>query len=680
EKKQIDKSESESDSKFDIGLYINCSKPLTNTEKISILHNLWVPDVNYKFPAQDNGKFKRTFQLKWLNTFNWLAYSKLKEGAFCMYCVLFLHQTNVGKGSHVELGKLVTKPLIKLKDALESLKNHVNLNFHKTAMLNADNVIKIHNKEQDNVYVQLNTKKKQDILKNRSSLKPIIQTIRLCGRQQIALRGHTDSGRIEMNEPTENDGNFRCLLRFRANNGDIVLKEHLEMSDLNAMYTSPQIQNEIITIFGELIQSEIVKQISKSSFFSVLADETTDISQIEQFSVCIRYLDEESMIVRENFLAFIPVQDVTGEGLANTLLETLKNLGLNLEKMRGQGYDGAATMSGAFNGVQAIVRKKYPKALYTHCISHSLNLCLSDASTAQDIRNAFGTVSECCAFFHYSAKRTHILKEKVLEINPKTQAHKLKSLCETRWVLRHEAIMIFKELLQPIISALEQIENDSKNKESIKRAHSLLNNICNFNFLVAIYFHEIYEGVKSISVLSNVNETMPRICGRQNNRNNVPFKDIEEFYRRTIFIPYLDDLLCSLKQLFLSHKDTIKSLQYVLPSLAVDNPFSYLKPAVQFYEDDLPGYQDIIEAEFTLWQSKWKTVGPKFRPLNAIETLTNLLPVSTTTAERCFSSLRRLKTYLRNSTSESRLVGLALLSIHRDIDISDDQILDKFAN
>lgn len=84
-------------------------------------------------------------------------------------------------------------------------------------MLNADNVIKIHNKEQDDVYVQLNTKKKQDILKNRSSLKPIIQTIRLCGRQQIALRGHTDSGRIEMNEPTENDGNFRCLLRFRAN-------------------------------------------------------------------------------------------------------------------------------------------------------------------------------------------------------------------------------------------------------------------------------------------------------------------------------------------------------------------------------------------------------------------------------------------------------------------------------
>lgn len=148
-------------------------------------------------------------------------------------------------------------------------------------MLNADNVINIHNKKQNNVYVQLNIKEKQDILKYRSFFKPIIQTIRLRGRQQISLRGHEDSGRIEINEPTQNDRNFRCLLRFRANNGDTGLKEHLKMSDSNAMYTSLHIQNKIITIFRELIQSEIVKQISKFSFFSVLADEKTDISQIE---------------------------------------------------------------------------------------------------------------------------------------------------------------------------------------------------------------------------------------------------------------------------------------------------------------------------------------------------------------------------------------------------------------
>ncbi|KAH6927504.1 hypothetical protein HPB50_004915 [Hyalomma asiaticum] len=62
--------------------------------------------------------------------------------------------------------------------------------------------------------------------------------------------------------------------------------------------------------------------------------------------------------------------------------------------MRGQGYDGAAAMSGAFNGVQALILEDFPTALYTHCSSHSLNLCLSDASAVQDIRRAFGTMSE----------------------------------------------------------------------------------------------------------------------------------------------------------------------------------------------------------------------------------------------------------------------------------------------
>ena len=45
------------------------------------------------------------------------------------------------------------------------------------------------------------------------------------------------------------------------------------------------------------------------------------------------------------------------------------------------------------------------------------------------------------------------------------------------------------------------------------------------------------------------------------------------------------------------------------------------------------------------------------------------LPVSTATAERTFSTLKRLKTYLRNATGQDRLTGLALLSVHPDIDI-----------
>lgn len=55
------------------------------------------------------------------------------------------------------------------------------------------------------------------------------------------------------------------------------------------------------------------------------------------------------------------------------------------------------------------------------------------------------------------------------------------------------------------------------------------------------------------------------------------------------------------------------------------------------------------------------------------------LLVTTVTPKRTFSTLRRLKTYLRNTTGESRLNGLAMLNIHRDIEISTDVMLDELS-
>ena len=54
------------------------------------------------------------------------------------------------------------------------------------------------------------------------------------------------------------------------------------------------------------------------------------------------------------------------------------------------------------------------------------------------------------------------------------------------------------------------------------------------------------------------------------------------------------------------------------------------------------------------------------------------MPVSTASAERSFSSLRRLKTYLRSNMSEACLSGLALLHIHHDTNIDIPGIISDF--
>jgi len=120
-----------------------------------------------------------------------------------------------------------------------------------------------------------------------------------------------------------------------------------------------------------------------------------------------------SSSIREDFLQFILVTDVFRKGLAKVIVYSLMQLGVNLNYMRGQGYDGASTMSGQFNGVQSHIRTLYPLAVYVHCCSHSLNLAVSDACTVTPIRNCMGTLGNICTVFASSAKRRDALKQSI---------------------------------------------------------------------------------------------------------------------------------------------------------------------------------------------------------------------------------------------------------------------------
>lgn len=210
-------------------------------------------------------------------------------------------------------------------------------------------------------------------------------------------------------------------------------------------------------------------------------------------------------------------------------------------------------------------------------------------------------------------------------------------------------------------------------------------------------FESLYKEAKAISERLNVEECVPRTCAIQRNRENIPYNNAEEYYRRAIFIPFLEDLISSLKERFETHRDSVKSLQNVLPTKTIDKTFDAIEDAVAFYADDLPGFKEVVEAEWELWKRKWAAVDVTSRPSTTMDALASceknifpniyellkilaILPVSIATAERSFSTLRRLKTYLRSTMSETRLNGLALLSIHRDINIPDETVIGEFVN
>lgn len=733
----------ECSSKMDISLYKD--KWLSGTEKLHILENLWAPSSNYKFPATTNGKQERKFLYSWLEKYKWLSYSEIENQAYCTFCVL-MAPTEVGMRSSQKTGQLVQEGFQNWKKAIEKFESHSHLQYHKHAMVDLNNLkTLVEGKKMNSIDRSLDVGKAKQAKENAERLKPIIETVIFCGRQGIALRGHRDYGDFDLDAmPDDNEGNFRALLRMRIEAGDEKLRNHFKSCGKNATYISWNIQNQIIDACDKVIKSRIVKDVKDATFFSVLADETTDVSTQEQFSLSVRYVShntKDGYKINEKFLQFVPLESTTGEVLGETLLKGLEECNLEIKDLRGQGYDGASAMSGKVKGAQAVVQKRCPKAVYVHCASHSLNLAITNAAEVRSIRNCFGTTEKVWSFFN-TPKRQNVLQRKIETLAPKTKNQKLKQLCPTRWVQRHDAVLVMKELYNPIISSLEEIKCWD-DKDTSSGADVLLTAICQSEYIVALvsaekllsytlilcqklqssdadlwaalnYAHYVLQSLKSLrekvddefSVLfqeaqkmAELNETtisVPRIVGRQTHRSNISAESIEQFYRINVFIPWIESFISCIEERLLKHQNILKGFHCLLHTYPENSEESkemkeaFLK-LIEVYEEDLEiNNSKVLMAEMEVWQAFLQR--NKAHHVNAIDFLNicdktifpNIhillkifitIPVSTSTAERSFSTLRRIKTYLRNTMSESRLNGLANLNIHREIPVETDSVL-----
>lgn len=112
----------------------------------------------------------------------------------------------------------------------------------------------------------------------------------------------------------------------------------------------------------------------------------------------------------DHFLDFDPVFDLSAKALTDALLNECQNLGLEMSKLVGQGYDGSSNMRGEFNGVQAKVKEIYPKAVYVHCANHRLNLALTSALSIPSIRNCNGAINEISNLFRNNSYAGNVLK------------------------------------------------------------------------------------------------------------------------------------------------------------------------------------------------------------------------------------------------------------------------------
>ena len=196
---------------FDIGNFVRGST-IDDQTRYDYLTRYWVPSKDYVFPKQartTKGKtYHLSFQRAWLDKFKWLVYSPEKDGAFCKSCVMFAPNESGG----TKLQKFISKPMRNLKNALPEFSKHARRSYHITAQLRAENFLTSHTT--GTVIEKMTSVRAQQAEANRRALASIIDSIKFCGRQNLALRGHRDHG--VLSEPTnfeteENEGNFRAL-------------------------------------------------------------------------------------------------------------------------------------------------------------------------------------------------------------------------------------------------------------------------------------------------------------------------------------------------------------------------------------------------------------------------------------------------------------------------------------
>ena len=168
-----------------------------------------------------------------------------------------------------------------------------------------------------------------------------LNNIRYLARQRLPLRSHNDS-----------ESNFRQLLLLWAED-DHNFQEWLHKE--TNQFTSSVIQNEILKDMEMNILRSIVKNIKKSSYCSIMADETTDIKNKEQFVICRSCVDND-LNASEDFIGLQELSVTNAETLAFILKDAVLQLGRGPELLRGQCYNSCSTMMGKKSGVATTIK------------------------------------------------------------------------------------------------------------------------------------------------------------------------------------------------------------------------------------------------------------------------------------------------------------------------------------
>lgn len=228
-------------------------------------------------------------------------------------------------------------------------------------------------------------------------------------------------------------------------------------------------------VLGASARNSLVKILRRFKF-SILIDESTDISSKKSSCVLARYFNPDVQRVTSSFLALVNLFEDNEDSIASAevifgrVTSVLEANDVPLDNCIGFASDGCNTMMGSNNSVMTRFQAACPGIYISKCICHSLHICASNAA-AQLPRRCEDLVKDVYNFFKQSAKRKSIFSafQEMADVAVLQILHP----AQTRWLSFHPAVSRMLQQWNALLPFFEAFNL----KEKLESADRILENL-----------------------------------------------------------------------------------------------------------------------------------------------------------------------------------------------------------
>ena len=233
------------------------------------------------------------------------------------------------------------------------------------------------------------------------------------------------------------------LLAIRMNASMLSVQdihEHMaKYTEVPESWRSKNYAFEFVNCINVVVQNEVMDELRKSSFHTLIADESTDISVHKMLILYIKFRAESDVAYKTIFAGILKLTSCDSSSIVAAIKEFYIINNLDLQKMVMITSDGASVMLGKNNGVAAVLRRDIKHLSEQHCVAHREDLGIDDAckkvSIMGDIETLLRTVYSM--FSRSSVKKVNF--EELAEVTDRDVVA-FRPLNEVRWLSRHFAV------------------------------------------------------------------------------------------------------------------------------------------------------------------------------------------------------------------------------------------------